>query len=187
MSAPELSLSVGVTGHRDSEPGALPEIETCVRKTFERLEQELACPLLVLSSLAEGADRLVARIAIERRHRLVVPLPLPADDYRRDFATPESNQEFDALLAKAERSFVVERQPPQAGEKPRTAAYRSAGMVVARSCHVLLALWDGVDTGKSGGTGAIVHLKQHGESSHKPPGAVIRIATPRQSAATRPA
>jgi hypothetical protein len=32
-----------------------------------------------------------------------------------------------------------------------------------------------------------VRLKQHGENSHKPHGAVIRIATPRQSAATRPA
>lgn len=181
MASPELSLCIGVTGHRDIDPAARPEVEACLREAFERLERDFACPLLVLSSLAEGADRLAARVALERGHRLVVPLPLPAEDYCADFASAESRQDFEALLAQAERSFVVDHLPPRPGEQPRTAAYRSAGTVVARTCHVLLALWDGIDAGKSGGTAEIVDLKRNGRATSEPDGVVIRIVTPRQS------
>src|SRR3954467_2299070 len=185
MAALELSLCVGVTGHRDIDPAALPAIEALVRKTFARLKHEFRCPILVLSSLAEGADRLVARIALELGHPLIVPLPLEAETYRDDFATPESQAEFDELLDGAARAYVVDRAAPRAHETERQAAYRSAGLAVARSCHVLLALWDGVETGKPGGTWEILRAKERGErairstpgaaSRHRPLGAAIVI------------
>jgi hypothetical protein len=197
MAALELSLCVGVTGHRDIDPAALPAIEALVRKTFARLKHEFRCPILVLSSLAEGADRLVARLALELGHPLIVPLPLDAENYRRDFATPESQAEFDELLDRAARAYVVDRAAPRAHETERQTAYRSAGLAVARSCHVLLALWDGVETGKPGGTWEILRAKERGErairstpeatSRHRPLGAAIVISTPRLNDETKPA
>jgi hypothetical protein len=199
-SGPQLSLGVGVTGHRDIDPAAWDAVRARVHEVFARLERELTKPIHVLSSLAEGADRVVAEIGLERGHKLVVPLPLPVEDYATDFVTPQSRAEFDELLKSAERSFVAEQLAPLPGEATRDAAYRSAGVAMARACHVLLALWDGTDNHKSGGTADIVHIKQHGErisadeaagaegeEARKPHGAVVRIATPRASEAAKPA
>jgi hypothetical protein len=173
--AKPLVQTVGVTGHRDPHPEALPALRSEVVRAFERLEAEFGRPIVVLSSLAEGADRLVAEITLQRGHRLVAPLPLPVEDYEKDFADDGSRGEFRGLLARAERSFVV---APLADEdattmQDRDAAYRRAGVLVARDCHLLLALWDGLDTGKPGGTWDIVGVKRAAG------GGVVHIHTPR--------
>lgn len=61
-------------------------------------------PLLlgVLSPLAEGADRLVAREVLKVPGAVMeVILPLEKTDYMRDFETDESKAEFEALLSQA--------------------------------------------------------------------------------------
>src|SRR5262249_56005815 len=61
-------------------------------------------PIVVLSALAEGADRLVARVALAHGAYLIAPLPMPLEEYRRDFEPglkPGNVAEFDALLEKA--------------------------------------------------------------------------------------
>ena len=63
-SAP-LPFVVGVTGHRDLRPDDGPNLEKAVQKAFERIRKECPdTPLVLLSSLAEGADRLVAHFAL---------------------------------------------------------------------------------------------------------------------------
>jgi len=168
-------LIVGVTGHRDPHPQALPALRAEVGRVFQRLETQFGPPIVVLSSLAEGADRLVAEIAVQRGHRLVAPLPLPVAAYEQDFADDTSRAEFCGLLARAERSFVVASLADEdaAARQDLEAAYRRAGVLVARECHLLLALWDGLDTGKPGGTWDIVGVKQAAG------GGVVRVHTPR--------
>src|SRR5262245_34928384 len=103
-----LPLIVGVTGHRDLRAEDVPQLEAMVRKIFDEIQQQMPhTPLVVVSALAEGADRLVARIALERGHRLVAPLPMTPKVYATDFATQESQDEFHELLGQAEPSFVV--------------------------------------------------------------------------------
>jgi len=63
--------------------------------------------VLVLSPLAEGADRFVARVGLEWGARLIVPLPMPVASCEGDFEEPGSVDEFRALLKKAELSFVL--------------------------------------------------------------------------------
>ena len=194
--ADPLVLAVGVTGHRNPHPQALPSLRIQVVRAFERLEQELGLRLVVLSSLAEGADRLVAEIALERGHALVAPLPLPAEEYEKDFADDASRAEFRKLLARTESHFTV---PLPSGDDvtvraARDAAYRRAGILVARDCHLLLALWDGQGTGKPGGTWDIVRIKRTGDegimAAARPDrpevqrGIVVHIHTPRVGAAS---
>jgi len=63
----------------------------------------------VFTSLAEGADRLVAKVArSEFSAQMLAVLPMPADDYAGDFATAESRAEFFEMLNAAPGSFVVE-------------------------------------------------------------------------------
>jgi len=155
---PEI-IAVGVTGHR-----TLPHPE----RTARAVDQALALivgtlplalrsriRLVAVSSLAEGADRLVAeRVARTSGGGLGVVLPFPAERYLDDFATQDSRNEFHRLLRTAEWVRHVEESTD------RDAAYRAAGHSVVERCDVLLAIWDGAPPRGVGGTAEIVRHAQ---------------------------
>ena len=64
-----LPLVIGVTGHRDLRDQDVAKIEQQVAAVIAELRRDYLgsegeTPIIVLSALAEGADRLVARVAI---------------------------------------------------------------------------------------------------------------------------
>ena len=154
----------------------------------------------MLSSLAEGADRLTARIALRSNMRLVAVLPLPQDRYEEDFTTPEVLTEFRALL---ERSIGVIRLPLLDGitddqiKTPgdaRNREYAKAGAYITAHSQVFFAFWDGTPhTGdKVGGTAQTVDFRMQGAQAPYvgrrsgrmfgvAAGPVLHIATPRTS------
>jgi hypothetical protein len=146
-----LELVIGVSGHR-----FLAEVDKLVAAVREALRMaQAAYPgrrLLILSSLAEGADRLVAdEVLAIAGSRLVAILPLPPEEYRKDFGTDASQAEFDSLLARADEVRVL---PPTA---TRNEAYEQAGLAVADGADALIALWDGQGAQGQGGTAEIVY------------------------------
>jgi hypothetical protein len=162
-------LIIGVTAHRDLLASLVPEIERDVSAFIERLrDAHPGLPLMVMSGLAEGGDRLVARCALALGIPVSVPLPLPLDDYVADFAAAESRAELAALLA---RSQVFElplasgndaesvRRPGAARDRQ----YAQMGVYISSHCQVLLALWDGRRPEAVGGTADVVHFHLHGE------------------------
>jgi hypothetical protein len=161
LHSPATALVVGVTSHRDLDPAQIPELTRQVRTAVSELRNQFPeLLLIVLSPLAEGGDRLVAEVGLELGARLIVPLPLPVELYAQDFATAQSREQFDRLLAQAE---VVPLPLPSDGLEPlrrpgplRDRQYLLAGLYVASHCHVLLALWDGANDGGLGGTAQIV-------------------------------
>jgi len=94
------SLRIGVTGHRRlTDPAALvPGIRAAVQGVVERfLGPEAEPALLVISALAEGADRLVAAEVLARPDATMeAVLPLPPGDYLDDFTGDASKAEFTA-------------------------------------------------------------------------------------------
>jgi hypothetical protein len=190
-----------VTGHRDLRQQDLPALESIVRRILQDLrEAHPHTPLLLLSPLAEGSDRLVARVALDVGVRVIVPLPLPEELYEQDFAGEESRAEFRQLLARAESSFVLPVMDgntvdgiQQHGEQ-RNRQYAQVGALIAKLSQVFLALWDG-RTGaghddKVGGTGEVVRFRLEGippnyEATANPlsvssSGPVYHIVTPRE-------
>lgn len=169
MSGPVCPLSLGVTGHRQLEASAVAGLEHAVHQVLEGLREKAPCtPLLVLSSLAEGADRLFARIAIDRYGAsLIAVLPMAAEAYAEDFVTAESKSEFEQLRAKASQVIVTAPAGFDAADpRQRPAAYACAGEWVALHGHVLVALWDGQDARGEGGTAEIVRAKLKGRYRH---------------------
>ncbi len=170
-----LPLIVGVTGHRDLREEDIGALEREVREAFSRIRQDYLgqdedTPLIVMSSLAEGADQLVARVALEAGAGLVAPLPMCADEYRLDFQdlSPEAS-EFDRLLSLAMTAPEMplaegaSNESIRADPSRRARQYREAGLFIIRRCHILLALWDGDSHGaKTGGTAEIVSLRRTG-------------------------
>ncbi len=155
-----LPIVIGVSGHRDLRPEDRPILEDRVREILEKLKTTYpATPMILLSALAEGADRLVATVALGLGFRLAVPLPMPREEYARDF--PETLGEFDALMEKAEKAFPLS-DSPEDGSTSREQCYALAGAYIARHCQILLVLWDGINLEKVGGTSHVVRFKLHG-------------------------
>jgi hypothetical protein len=199
-----LPVVIGVTGHRGLRAEDLPALENLVRVILTDTRDKYPhSPLLLLSPLAEGSDRLVARVGLAMGARLIALLPLPQALYEQDFATEESRKEFRTLMASAESSFEL---PPVDGSTQhelsqpgveRNRQYAQAGAFVARYSHIFLALWDGVGADgkdKLGGTGDTVEFRLKGapgryDSASSPLsfvscGPVYHIVTPRPGAAT---
>ena len=172
--ADRLPLVIGVTGHRDLRPQDVARLEQEVAAIIARLRRDYLrgdeTPMIVLSALAEGADRLVARVALAQGVKLVAPLPLPIEEYRRDFEPglePGNMAEFDELFAQAIAAPVMPIDSDNAGglseADQRNLQYRAAGFFIAQHCDVLLALWDGDTTNVSpGGTADVVKAKLEG-------------------------
>ena len=148
-------IVVGVTGHRrlDNEALLAAEVEAILERIKSLLPPLKSTPVVftVLSPLAEGADRLVARVVLDRTGgRLEAVLPLNREDYAGDFSPSGSREEFEGLLARARTCRVLPPSPS------RAEAYARAGRHVVDHCDVLIAIWDGKSGNGQGGTGETV-------------------------------
>ncbi len=148
------SLRIGVTGHRRlTDPAALiPGIRAAIQGVVERFLGPAAQPaLLVISALAEGADRLVAaEVLAGPDATLEAVLPLPPADYLDDFTGEASKAEFTEMLGRAASVWVA-----RPGDS-RDETYERAGRHVVDRADVLIALWDGEPPRGRGGTATVV-------------------------------
>jgi hypothetical protein len=158
-------LVVAVTGHRDLVATEIPAIEARVRECLIGLRDDYPGRLVgVMSALAEGADRLVANIALSLEMPLTVVLPMSRALYQRDFASAESRAEFDRLCLAASDIFELplhEGASSDAVAEPgqtRSMQYAAVGVFLCAHCQVLLALWDGKYNAQLGGTGQVVRF-----------------------------
>jgi hypothetical protein len=150
-------LRVGVTGHRrlDNREVLAQQIEEVLRRVHRRVAstETTSVRLTVVSPLAEGADRLVARVVMRFDDAaLEAVLPLPVSEYRRDFRELGSHEEFEELLREAR--LVVEAPQTETREQ----AYERVGRYVVDRCDVLIAIWDGNEAKGQGGTAEMVAL-----------------------------
>lgn len=164
-----MPLVVGVTGHRDLLPTEVPEIRERVQKFLAGLvEQYPDCVVSLLTSLAEGADQLAAEEALALGIPISVLLPLPRVLYVDDFRTTGRRENFDRLCDAAVEVLELPVAPGNtaeainAGAEGRARQYAQSGMFMSSHCHVLLALWDGKDSDKIGGTAQVVKFHQYG-------------------------
>ena len=159
-------LIVAVTGHRDLVNAELPGIRERVRIFLSELLTEYPDRgVTVMSSLAEGADQLVAEEALALNIPLIVPMPMPGALYLDDFGSIKEQESFDYLCSRATEFYELPITPgntPESIREPgpnRTQQYAQLGVFLCVHCHILLALWDGKVTDKLGGTGQVVRFR----------------------------
>jgi len=182
---PRLALTLGVTGHRltrapaagENGPGApRPFDVAAVGKALEAAFAAAAAGLAaigaeakasfsevppvvtLISSLAEGADRIAARAALEAGFALDVVLPCPAPIYAQTFVDDASRADFASLSARARATLIL----PLAGDSAAPldarlpATFEAAGLTTLALSDILVAVWDGKPAEGRGGTGQIV-------------------------------
>jgi hypothetical protein len=170
---PRLVLRIGVTGHRANRltAEAMTRLRAKLRDLFSRMTSEIdvlaehhrelfaagAPKIRIVSPLAEGSDRLVARVGVEMGFELTALLPFARQEYEQDFIEPDSKREFGDLLAAAERrQSVLELAGPRSYDEGDNRAYQAIGVMTLRQCDLLIAIWDGQPQVGAGGTGEIV-------------------------------
>lgn len=170
-----VAFRVGVTGHRPNRLGEAQaeRLATVVRGILERVRAAALAfqarpdkpaaylpkpPLLrVTSSLAEGADRLVATQALDLEFALCCPMPFAQAEYERDFAPPHalepaSLETFRALLERARAGPGLTTFELDGSRSDPGVAYRSASRIVINQSDLLVVLWDGREAQGEGGT-----------------------------------
>lgn len=164
-----IPIVIGVTGHRDVVDSAECDLAKQITQVLHDLAERYPhSELILLSALAEGADRLAAQAALASpRVSLVVPLPMRQGDYEREFSSADSVAEFRKLLAQAESWFElpvagVQYAHDDAASGVLRQPYGELGWYIARHSHLLLALWDGDDADGTSGTAKVVSLNLHG-------------------------
>jgi hypothetical protein len=193
-----IPLYIGISGHRDIRL----EDQLILKNLIVSFIREKRCdypntPVILLTPLAEGADRIAAYAAREAGIPYLVPLPMPIEPYRHDFDTPDSLNEFNRLLEEADMWFelplsegTLERDL-QTSKPKRDLQYALLGNYIANNSHILIALWDGVENAQQGGTSEVIRLKKSGQPERNPrirhrlrtpqSGSIYHILTPRKN------
>ena len=163
-------VRIGVTGHRVLQKPDAIAVKIREAITFAQLRRffdktsvglitaavDTPIALTVVTPLAEGADRLVAReVLATPSSRIEVVLPFPKDEYKESFSSDESRCEFDNLFKLDRRPIVISQSAR--GNCDRGKAYSAIGRYVVDHCDVLIAVWDGEPAHGIGGTGEIVN------------------------------
>lgn len=134
---------IGITGHQRLEDAAgWPWVEGIVDDELDAS----ATPIEVVTSLAAGADQLVARLGIARGG--TVHAVLPFFGIERTFAS-EDLLAYRLLISQA---TVEVLQTPGTDED----AYLAAGRRVVELSDVMIAVWDAKPAKGKGGTADIV-------------------------------
>ncbi len=192
----KIPIMVGVTGHRLLREEDRPALYAAVKGELNKIRER--CPhseLIMLCSMAEGADLLCAEAAHELGIPLIAALPMAAEEYEKDFSA-DGLAQFRTRCAEAGQVFVTPPTEPVPETIDRDFQYRQAGIYVAAHCHILLALWDGGEGKPSAcGTAEAVDFALHGAYSpasgasmrSESNEAVVHIFTPRGDRTGEPA
>ena len=190
MSISKIPLTIGVTGHLNPRAEDLGILRDAVRQEFAKILNRCPhTPVILLCSLAGGADLLCAETAEELGIPLRAVLPMEQAEYEKDFS-PEDLARIRRQTERAETVFTA----PAAEEEPegenRDFRYRQAGIYMAEHSHILLALWDGKrENGSRCGTAAAVLAALDGDwqprrgiaCRNAENTAVLHIMTPREN------
>ncbi len=153
-------IIVGVTGHRNLDAHDARLTDQVTRELKRLARSHDAAQLIILSGLAEGADRLVVDAARDLGGNYIAVIPLPDALYVRDFAGAASRSEYARLCGAAERVISAPLMAPRRAiaeyGEPRNHQYAWIGAYIAKRSQVLMALWDGAPARGTGGTAQVV-------------------------------
>ncbi|CAN5890703.1 hypothetical protein BH24CHL4_BH24CHL4_04480 [soil metagenome] len=151
------SVRIGVVGHRMDQLSSedMAALEDRISEAMDQLHQVFlnanpenrSLAPGVVTSLAEGTDRIVARKAVELGLLEIVVLPFSRSRFERDFLSAESRREFHVLLDAA--TSIVE---PPLDSQLADDAYESASSIIIECTDLLIAVWDGQPGRGPGGT-----------------------------------
>ncbi len=136
---------IGCTGHQGLTLNTQRRIAAAIADLLAAQEAETVTGLC---SLADGADQIFAFALLAAGGSLHAVLP--SKRYVTTFGAPRPRRNYQALLAAAEQKETLPF------DEPSEEAFLAAGIHVADSCDLLVAVWDDKRAVGKGGTGDVV-------------------------------
>ncbi len=157
MSLDRIPLIIGITGHRKLLSEDVARVEEQLRKFFEDLQKKFPhTPLLLLSSMGEGADRLAARIAVETPGvSLAAVLPWPKGVCEEAWHRGGDRAEFQALMDNAVHTICLPHPADStaaelcASQEVQQKRFADVSRYITRHCQILVAIWSGEESPRS--------------------------------------
>jgi hypothetical protein len=154
----KLPYIIGVVGHRniveESKEDASNQFEKILKRYIAKYPNT---PILVVTSLAEGADQLIAEVAIKVEGVFLgVLIPMSIEKYLETFSSDSAREEFNKFCAKA--IFVRDTSIDMVYED-NSDAFRSNTRELSNNADLLIALWDGIASNQVGGTSDTLYYK----------------------------
>jgi hypothetical protein len=149
---PNIPILVGITGHRDIEDEA--KLVKHIKSVMKKINKSSpASPIVLLTPLAEGADRAAAKAVIELmdivKISYIVLLPMDEEEYKGTFSGKDSVSEYEALKNQAAGCYKVpvcdtlHIDQIQNMEERHKKLYANMGTYIALNTQVLIAAWNG--------------------------------------------
>ena len=163
---------VGVSGHRDLLHLEKASYQQQVKERLAQIvEENPDKEVIVLSPLADGADRLVVYAAKELGLRYEVVLPMSKSLYEQDFDNASIHEFYNLMYeSRCVRTIALcegcTEENIQKYGKERDAQYKGVGLEIVRCSDTMVFLWDGIDNGLTGGTADIVKYTKKSNKSY---------------------
>lgn len=155
--ADDAPIAIGITGHRLGRIAGydLAALARRIDETLATLEKVSGgARFRLVGSLAEGADTIVAEVALDRGWQVDAVLPFERAEYARDFVEPKATDRLAGLIVRAKNVFELPGSRHEAGGE--AAAYERAGRVMLSQSELLIAVWDGGPPQGRGGAAQMV-------------------------------
>lgn len=148
---------IGFTGHRrlDESPLVAKAIESQLSSLSDEAERR-GGEIHLFSSVAIGSDMMAVETAIRMGIPCHLVLPVPQEEFRKDFLQEEDWHRACRLIEIADRGDggCTLRVADCSDKRPE--CYYEAGIQIVAGCDVLLAVWNGEESRGLGGTAEIV-------------------------------
>jgi hypothetical protein len=150
-----IKFSIGVTGHRDVAKQSYKLLRRALETQIQDIQNRFSTlPVEVVCGLAEGADILVAQVALEMGIHVRAILPMPLEQYKEDFSEAGLKEFEEIILHQGVELTEIPINVEQ--NLNRDSQYVLLKDYIFRRSNVLLALWDNQVTGLPGGTSDVV-------------------------------
>jgi len=152
---------VGVIGHRHLQLEELPRLQQEFDSHIKTLLESLKVTnIIVLTGIAEGADRIPQASQYRQHFSICAVLPMAKIEYAKDFSSRKQRAEFEEALNQCEYIVVSPHSPTgRLSTKLRDKAYQECARWISDNSNLLIAFWDGMEPRGIAGTSETVNYR----------------------------
>ena len=151
MQTSGIPITIGLIGHRKLSIEDTSKIIASLDALLSEIKKSNpATEIILLTSLAIGADRTIFKSKMKSEVKIVGILPYEIREYERDFLDNYDLEEFRQCLNLCDDLFVINRENSLL--ENRDEQYQKTAKWILEKSNILVAAWNGKDNKEIGGT-----------------------------------